>query len=58
VVVGPVFDTIKRVQDGLVLDTIDREQLRWPLAWACTPQHEPQADPPAAEWFEGAAVVE
>ena len=58
VVVGPVFDTIKRVEDGLVVETLDRERLRWPLAWACVPEHRPESDPPAAPWFEGAAVVE
>jgi len=57
-VVGPVFDTIKRVEDGVVVETVDRDQLRQPLAWACTPQNSPDADPPTAEWFVGAAVVE
>jgi hypothetical protein len=56
--VQPVFDTIKRVQDGVVQDTIDREKLRWPLAWAARSGYEPLTDPPLAEWFVGAAVVE
>ena len=58
VAVGPVFDTIKRAQDGIVLETIDRDTLRWPLAWACTAEHEPGSDPPPAGWFVGAAAVE
>jgi hypothetical protein len=58
VVVGPVFDTIKRVEDGIVQETIDREKLRWPLAWACSTGHEPDADPPPPDWFMGAVVVE
>ncbi|HVA24676.1 MAG TPA: hypothetical protein VMW62_09800 [Chloroflexota bacterium] len=58
VVVGPVFDTIKRAQAGVVQETIDRERLRWPLAWACTTKHEPLTDPPSAEWFQGAFAVE
>jgi 2-C-methyl-D-erythritol 4-phosphate cytidylyltransferase len=57
-VVGPVFDTVKRAQDGVVQETIDRERLRWPLAWACTPDHEPAIDPPPPEWFVGAMVVQ
>lgn len=58
VVVGPVSDTIKRVENGIVQDTIDREKLRWPLAWASAPGHEPDTDPPPADWFTGATVVE
>jgi hypothetical protein len=57
VVVGAVFDTIKRVEDGVVRETIDRDKLRWPVAWACKPGLEPPSDPPPAEWFSGAAVI-
>ena len=58
VLVGPVYDTIKRVQDGLVVETVDRAVLRWPLAWAYTASNQPATDPPEAEWFVGAAVIE
>ncbi|HLG72791.1 MAG TPA: 2-C-methyl-D-erythritol 4-phosphate cytidylyltransferase [Chloroflexota bacterium] len=58
VLAGPVFDTIKRVENGLVVETIDRDKLRWPLAWAYTPENVPASDPPPAEWFVGAAVLE
>ena len=58
VVVEPAFDTIKRVRDGIVRESIDRRDVRWPLAWACLPEHQPQSDPPPAEWFLDALVVE
>ncbi|HEX6511092.1 MAG TPA: hypothetical protein VF157_02255 [Chloroflexota bacterium] len=57
IVVAPVFDTIKVVEDGIVRETLGRERLRWPLAWACIAGREPDGDPPDAEWFVGAAVV-
>ena len=57
VLVRPVFDTIKRVEDGIVAETIDRDKLRWPVAWACRPELAAAGDPPPAEWFRGAAVV-
>ncbi|HLQ31306.1 MAG TPA: 2-C-methyl-D-erythritol 4-phosphate cytidylyltransferase [Chloroflexota bacterium] len=57
VLVTPVFDTIKRVEDGLVQETIDRDRLRWPVAWACIPSLKPPTDPPPAQWFEGAVEV-
>lgn len=58
VVLGPVFDTIKRVQNALVTDTLDRDQLRQPLAWAWTPENDPVSDPPPSDWFIGAAALE
>ena len=58
VLLGPVFDTIKRAESGVVLETLDRDQLRQPLAWACTAGYEPVSDPPSAEWFIGAGAVE
>ncbi len=57
VLVKPVFDTIKVVEQGLVIETLDREQLRWPVAWAYRPELAPQADPPTADWFVGAEMV-
>ncbi len=58
VAVAPVFDTIKRVRDGVVQATVQRDNLRWPIAWAYSPGFEPRGDPPPAAWFESAAVVE
>ncbi|MHB8621223.1 MAG: 2-C-methyl-D-erythritol 2,4-cyclodiphosphate synthase [Chloroflexota bacterium] len=58
VLVKPVVDTLKLVRDGLVEETLDRERLRWPVAWACRRGLEPATDPPAAEWFVGAAVLQ
>ena len=58
VLVEPVFDTIKLVEGGEVRETLDRDELRWPVAWVCRPEMAPASDPPAAQWFEGAAVVE
>jgi len=58
VLVAAVYDTIKLVEDGLVQATLDRELLRWPVAWACLPELKPTTEPPPAEWFEGAFVVE
>jgi hypothetical protein len=46
------------VEAGTVQETVDRDKLRWPLAWACAPGQEPDTDPPAAGWFVGAEVVE
>jgi hypothetical protein len=58
VLVGPVFDTIKRVEAGLVAETIDRDKLRWPQAWAYTPDNTPSTNPPEAAWFVDAWVVD
>ena len=58
VVAGPVFDTIKLVDEGAVRETIDREKLRWPVAWGSREELKPPADPPPAEWFVDAVVVE
>ena len=54
VIVGPFFDTIKRVEESSVQETLDRDTLRWPLAWGCTAEFKWSADPPPADWFEGA----
>ena len=58
VVCGAVFDTIKAVSAGVVAETLNRDELRWPLAWACRPELAPETDPPSATWFVGAAVLE
>ena len=58
VLVEPVFDTIKLVDDGWVKATLDRDQLRWPLAWACRRDLRPEGVSPPPEWFEGAFVLE
>jgi hypothetical protein len=58
VVLAPVYDTIKRVEGGCAAETLDRDALRQPVAWACTPENEPPSDPPPAEWFVGAAAIE
>jgi hypothetical protein len=58
VLVEPVFDTIKLVEGDLVQATLDRDQLRWPVAWACLPELTPPSAEPPAEWFEGAFVLE
>ncbi len=46
--VAPVYDTIKRVEDGVVVETLDRDRLRWPLEY--------EEQPP--EWFVGARIIE
>lgn len=58
VVVEPVFDTIKLVEDGWVKATLERDQLRWPVAWACRADLKPAFEPPEASWFEGAFVLD
>ena len=58
VVVDPVFDTIKLVEDGWVKATLDRDQLRWPIAWACRSELRPASEHPEVSWFEGAFVLE
>ncbi|HEU0167808.1 MAG TPA: hypothetical protein VFS62_08530 [Chloroflexota bacterium] len=58
VIVEPVYDTIKLVEDGLVKDTLDRDKLRWPVAWGCRPELRPASDPPDATWFDGAFVLD
>ncbi|GEM_PF-4987844 len=58
VFVSPVFDTIKLAEHGVVQATLDRDRLRWPVAWASRRELEPASDPPPPDWFEGAAVVE
>ncbi|MDE3075226.1 MAG: 2-C-methyl-D-erythritol 4-phosphate cytidylyltransferase, partial [Chloroflexota bacterium] len=50
VLAAPVFDTIKLEQDGYVRETLDREQHRWPRAWACLDQLAPNAPP--GEWCQ------
>ena len=52
-----MYDTIKLVSDGVVHETLDRDELRWPAAWAWRPDLKPQSDPPLAEWFVGAFVI-
>ncbi|MBV9121519.1 MAG: hypothetical protein JOZ39_12490 [Chloroflexi bacterium] len=58
VLTGPVFDTIKLTADSVVVATLDRDQLRWPLAWACQSDQAPLTDPPAADWFLDAVTFE
>lgn len=57
VLIEPVYDTIKLVTDGVVQETLNRDELRWPVGWASVPEHQPPTDPPPADWFVGAHVV-
>ncbi|MGH2365129.1 MAG: hypothetical protein ACRDGF_06895 [Chloroflexota bacterium] len=57
VLVAPVVDTLKRVEGTRVIETLNRDEYRWPRAWAYTAACRPARNPPAAQWFVGAATV-
>ena len=58
VAVAPVFDTIKLAQDGFVRETLNRDELAWPVAWANRPGLDPETDPPSGDWFVGAVAFD